>query len=44
MITMNAIRLRDNVSVTVSRIQGLMWQDIETNEIYTLHEDIELIY
>ena len=41
---MNAIRLRDNVSVTVSRIQGLMWEDIETNEIYTLHEDIELIY
>ena len=44
MITMDAIRLRDNVSVTVSRIQGLIWQDIETDETYILHEDIELIY
>lgn len=44
MITMNAIRLRDNVSVTVKKIQGLTWEDIDTYEIYILHDDIELIY
>ena len=41
---MNAIRLRDNESVTVKRIQGLTWQDIDTDEVYILHDDIELIY
>lgn len=41
---MNAIRLRDNETVTVKRIKGLTWEDINTNEVYTLHEDIELIY
>lgn len=44
MITMNAIRLRDNESVMVKRIQGLTWQDIDTDEVYILHDDIELIY
>ena len=44
MITMNAIRLRDNESVTVKTIQGLTWQDIDTDEVYILHDDIELIY
>lgn len=42
--TMNAIRLRDNESVTVRRIKGLEWQDIDTDEVYILHDDIELIY
>ena len=43
-ITMNAIRLRDNESVTVKKIKGLEWQDTETDELYILHDDIELIY
>ena len=43
-ITMNAIRLRDNESVTVKRIKGLEWQDTVTEELYILHDDIELIY
>ena len=43
-ITMNAIRLRDNVPVTVRKIKGLEWQDTLTDELYILHDDIELIY
>lgn len=43
-ITMNAIRLRDNESVTVRRVKGLEWQDTLTDELYILHDDIELIY
>lgn len=41
---MNALRLKDNKSVKVKRISNIQWVDMETNETYLLHIDIELLY
>jgi hypothetical protein len=41
---MKASRLRDNAVVTVERHNKNIWQDIDTQETYVLHVDIELIY
>lgn len=41
---MDALRIKDNKSVKVKRMSKIQWIDIETNEIYLLHIDIELLY
>lgn len=41
---MEALRIKDNKSVKVKRISKIQWVDIETNETYLLHIDIELLY
>lgn len=41
---MDALRIKDNKSVKVKRMSKIQWIDMETNEIYLLHIDIELLY
>lgn len=41
---MNALRLKDNNSVKVKKISNIKWIDCETNEVYFIHIDIELLY
>ena len=36
--------LRDNHSVKVKKVSKLKWEDCETNEVYYIHIDIELLY
>lgn len=42
--TMNALRLKDNKAIKVKKISKFQWVDTETNEMYLLHIDIELLY
>ncbi len=41
---MKAIRIKDNEQVDVIRKTKIIWKDINTEEKYILHEDIELLY
>ena len=41
---MNAIRTLDNEIVQVQRQKKLIWIDVDTKQLYILHEDIELLY
>ena len=41
---MKATRIRDNEVVSVEKSGRNLWTDIDTNEIYVIHVDIELIY
>lgn len=41
---MEALRIKDNKSVKVKKLNKIQWIDIETNETYLLHIDIELLY
>ena len=42
--TMTAVRIKDGVSVVVTRMSGIQWVDAATGEVYYLHIDIELLY
>ena len=41
---MNALRLKDNHSIKVKKVSKIKWEDCETNEVYYIHIDIELLY